>query len=176
MPKLITVHHPQQTMQQALEYVKTYILFPSGFLGLVCLVGSVGGLGYQLLGTDSYTWDTFFQSSGLFLSGIGLGAAQTLYQRYLLREFPEVLAARMRDGLNRQKGKLKKQSAAPDIEHAGRQLIPLAYGMGILLLVGSAIAAFSYGRVHMIPAILMPWAGFYWAKMFLWRRVITVAK
>jgi hypothetical protein len=82
----------------------------------------------------------------------------------------------MRDGLNRQKGKLKKQSAAPDIEHAGRQLIPLAYGIGILLLVGSAIAAFSYGRVHMIPAILMTWAGFYWAKMFLWRRVITVAK
>ena len=176
MPKLITVNHPQHTMQQALEYVKTYILFPSGFLGLVCLVGSVGGLGYQLLGTDSYTWVTFYQSSGLFLSGIGLGAAQTLYQRYLLREFPEVLAARMRDGLNRQKGKLKKQSVAPDIEHSGRQLIPLAYGLGILLLVGSAVAAFSYGHVHMIPAILMPWAGFYWAKMFLWRRVITVAK
>lgn len=176
MPKLITVHDPQQTTQQALEYVKTYILFPSGFLGLVCLVGSVGGLGYQLFATDSYTWDTFYQSSGLFLSGIGLGAAQTLYQRYLLREFPEVLAARMQDGLNRRKGKLKKPSVAPDIEHAGRQLIPLAYSVGILLLVGSAIAAFSYGRVHMIPAILMPWAGFYWAKMFLWRRVITVAK
>ena len=163
-------------MQQALEYVKTYILFPSGFLGLVCLVGSVGGLGYQLLGTDSYTWDNFYQSSGLFLSGIGLGAAQTLYQRYLLREFPEVLAARMKDGLNRQKGKLKKQSVAPEIEHSGRHLIPLAYGLGILLLVGSAVAAFSYGHVNMIPAILMPWAGFYWAKMFLWRRVIAVAK
>jgi hypothetical protein len=163
-------------MQQALEYVKTYILLPSGFLGLICLVGSVGGLGYQLFATDSYTWDTFYQSSGLFLSGIGLGAAQTLYQRYLLREFPEVLAARLRAGLNRQKGKIKKQSEPPDIEHSGRQLIPVAYVLGIGLLVGSAIAAFSYGRVQMIPALLMPWAGFYWAKLFLWRRVINVAK
>jgi hypothetical protein len=174
VPKLVTVDHPQQTMQQAQEYVKTYILMPSGLLGLICLIGSVGGLGYQLLATDSYTWDTFYQSSGLFLSGTGLGAAQTLYQRYLLKEFPNVLAARMRQGLNRQKGKVKKGSEPPDIDHPGRQLVPFVYVLGTVLLVGSAIAAFSYGRVQMIPALLMPWAGFYWARLFLWRRVIKM--
>ncbi len=163
-------------MQQAQEYVKTHILLPSGLLGLLCLIGSVAGLGYQLFATDSYTWETFYQSSGLFLSGIGLGAAQTLYQRYLLREFPDVLAARMKQGVNRQKGKIKKSSDPPDIHHPGRQLVPLAYVLGIMLLVGSAIAAFSYGRVYMIPALLMPWAGFYWARLFLWRRVIKVEK
>jgi hypothetical protein len=176
VPKLINVHHPQQTMQQALEYVKTYVLLPSGLLGLICMIGAVGGLGYQWLATDSYTLDTFYQSSGLFMSGLGLGAAQTLYQRYLLREFPEVLAARMKEGLNRQKGKLKKRSDATTIEHPGRPFIPLAYLLGVMILLGGAIAASVYGYVSMVPALLMPWAGFYWARLFLWRRVIKVEK
>jgi hypothetical protein len=176
VPKLIAIHDPQHTMQQAQEYVKMHILLPSGFLGLICLLGAVGGLGYQLFATDSYTWDTFYQSSGLFLSGVGFGAAQTLYQRYLLREFPEVLASRMKRSLNRQRGSVKKGSEPREIEHSGRQLIPLAYAVGTVLLVGSAIAAFSYGRVNMVPALLMPWAGFYWAKLFLWRRVIKMEK
>jgi hypothetical protein len=176
VPKLINVQHPQHSTQQAQEYVKTYIVLPSGLLGLICVIGAVGGLGYQWLATDSYTWNTFYQSSGLFMSGVGLGAAQTLYQRYLLREFPEVLAARMKEGLNRQRGKLKKRADATTIEHPGRQFVPLAYLLGMMLLIGSTIAASAYGQVSMIPALLMPWAGFYWARLFLWRRVINVAK
>lgn len=176
MPKLINVHHPQQTTQQAQEYVKTYILMPSGLLGLICVLGAVGGLGYQWLATDSYSWETFYQSSGLFMSGVGLGAAQTLYQRYLLREFPEVLAARMKEGMNRQRGTLKKRSDATTIEHPGRQLVPLAYLLGVTILIGGTVAASAYGRVSVVPALLMPWAGFYWVRMFLWRRVITVEK
>ncbi len=174
VPKLINVHHPQQTMQHAQEYVKTYILMPSGLLGLICVIGAVGGLGYQWLSSDSYTWDTFYQSSGLFMSGVGLGALQTLYQRYLLREFPEVLAARMKEGLNRQRGTLKKRSDATTIEHPGRQFVPVAYLLGVMILIGGTIAASVYGRVSMVPAILMPWAGFYWSRLFLWRRVINV--
>jgi hypothetical protein len=176
VPKLINVQHPQQTMQQAQEYVKTYILMPSGLLGLICVIGAVGGLVYQWLATDSYSWDTFYQSSALFMSGVGLGVAQTLYQRYLLREFPEVLAARMREGLSRQRGTLKKRSDATTIEHPGRQFVPLAYLLGGLLLVGGTIAAFAYERVSIVPAILMPWAGYYWARLFLWRRVIKLGK
>lgn len=176
VPKLINIQHPQQTMQQAQEYVKTYILMPSGLLGLICVIGAVGGLGYQWLATDSYSWDTFYQSSALFMSGVGLGAAQTLYQRYLLREFPEVLAARMKGGLSRQRGKLKKRSEATTIEHPGRQFVPIAYLLGGILLIGGTIAAFAYGRVSIVPALLMPWAGYYWARLFLWRRVIKVEK
>jgi hypothetical protein len=176
VPKLINVHHPQHTLQLAQEYVKTYLLMPSGLLGLICVIGAIGGLGYQWLSTDSYTWDTFYQSSALFMLGVGLGVAQTLYQRYLLREFPEVLAARMKEGLNRQKGKLKKRSDATTIEHPGRPFIPLAYLLGVMILLGGAIAASVYGHVSMVPALLMPWAGFYWARLFLWRRVIKVEK
>jgi hypothetical protein len=110
------------------------------------------------------------------MSGVGLGAAQTLYQRYLLRAFPEVLAARMKEGLNRQRGKLKKRSDATTIEHPGRQFIPLVYLLGVMILIGGTIAASAYGHVSMVPALLMPWAGFYWARLFLWRRVIKVEK
>ncbi|MBH0203618.1 MAG: hypothetical protein HP496_15285 [Nitrospira sp.] len=176
MPKLINVHSPQQTMQQAQEYVKTYILVPSGLLGLICVIGAVGGLAYQWLSTDSYSWETFYQSSALFISGIGLGAVQTLYQRYLLREFPEVLAARMKEGLSRQRGTLKKRSDATTIEHPGREFVPFAYLLGILLLLGGTIAAVTYERVSIVPALLMPWAGYYWARLFLWRRVIKLGK
>ena len=176
VPKLINVHQPQHAMQLAQEYVKTYILMPSGLLSLICMIGAVGGLGYQWLSTDSYTWDTFYQSSGLFISGIGLGALQTLYQRYLLRKFPEVLAARMKEGLNRQRGTLTKRSEATTIEHPGRQFVPLAYLLGAMALIGGTIAASVYGRVSIVPALLMPWAGFYWARLFLWRRVIKVGK
>ena len=176
MPKLVTVHQPHETMHQAQEYVKTYILLPSGLLGLVSVVGAVGGLGYQWLSTDSYSWDTFYQSSGLFMTGVGMGAAQTLYQRYLLRKFPEVLAARMKEGMNRQKGKLKKRSEATTIEHPGRSFVPVAYLLGVVLLVGGTIAASVYGHVETVAALFMPWAGFYWARLFLWRRVINFAK
>ena len=119
VPKLINVNQPQHTTQQALEYVKMHILMPSGFLGLLCLIGGVGGLVYQWFATDTYTWDTFYESSGLFLSGIGLGAGHTVYQRYLFREFPEVLAARMRQRLERMKGRLKKRSEPADFDHPG---------------------------------------------------------
>jgi len=174
--KLINVHHPQQAMQLAQEYVKTYILMPSGLLGLICMIGAIGGLGHQWLSTGDYTFGTFYQSSGLFISGVSLGALQTLYQRHLLREFPEVLAARMKEGLNRQRGTLKKRSDATTIKHPGRQFVPLAYLLGAMILIGGTIAAYVYGSVNIVPALLMPWAGFYWARLFLWRRVIKLGK
>lgn len=176
VPKLINVHHPQHTIQQAQGYIKTRVLLPSGLLGLICMIGAIGGLGYQWFAIDGYSLSTFYQSSALFMSGVGLGAVQTFYQRYLLREFPEVLAARMKAGLNRQRGTLKKRSDATTIEHPGRQFIPLAYLLGAMILIGETIAASAYGQVSMVPALLMPWAGFYWIRLFLWRRVIKVEK
>jgi hypothetical protein len=44
--------------------------------------------------------------------------------------------------------------------------------MGIAILIGGSVAAITYGQVEPFPAFLTPWAGFYWAKLFLWRRVI----
>jgi hypothetical protein len=172
VPKLITVHHPEQISQQAREYVRTRILFPSGIVGLFCLVGAVGGLGYQLIASDSYTWTTFYFSSGLIALGIMLGTAQTSYHRYLYRRFPGVLAARLRWGPAGPRGKTKREAPSLSIEHSGRRLIPGAYLAGVALLVGSSVVSITYGHVDAVPAFLMPWAGFYWAKLFVWRRVI----
>lgn len=172
VPRLVAVHRSEQIMQQAHDYVKSCILFPSGLLGLICLIGGVGGLGYQLIAADSYTWDTFYQSSGLIVLGVSIGVAQTRYHQYLLRQFPAVLAARMRRGSTRQRAKMKRETQSPAIDHPGRQFIPPAYLAGVTILVGSAVAVFMYGQVNMVPALLMPWAGFYWARLFFWRRVI----
>jgi hypothetical protein len=159
-------------MQQAHQYVKSYILFPSGLVGLICLIGGVGGLGYQLMGTDSYTWDTFYQSSGLIALGVVMGVAQTRYHQYLLRRFPEVLAARMRLASTKQGVKAKKEAQPVTIGHPGRPFVSLAYVVGVTILAGSGMGAFMYGQVSVVPALLMPWAGFYWARIFFWRSII----
>lgn len=172
MPRLVAVQRPEDISRQAQDYVKSYILFPSGLIGLICLVGGVGGLGYQLLATDSYTWATFSQSSALLLLGTLLGWVQTRYQQFLFRRFPDVLAARMRRALLKRGSKQKKEPRPVAIHHEGRRLIPLAYGLGVVLLIGSALAATFYGHVNAVPALLMPWAGFYWARLFFWRRVV----
>lgn len=172
MPRLIAVQSPEKIIQQAHEYVKSYILFPSGLVGLICLIGGVGGLGYQLIATDSYTWATFYQSSGLIALGVVMGVAQTRYHQYLLRRYPEVLAARMRQASTKQGARAKKESQVTTIDHPGRPLLPLAYMAGITILFGSGLLASMYGQVSVVPALLMPWAGFYWARLFFWRSVV----
>ncbi len=169
MPKLIARHRPDQIVQQAQYYVKSYILLPSGIVGLLCMVGGVGGLGYQLLATDNYTWDTFFQSTGLIVLGVVMGIAQTRYHQFLFAQFPEVLAARMRTATAKKGSKGRQDANLPVIDHQGRQLIPVAYGLGAILILGTSWFATMLGQVDAVPALLLPWAGFYWARLFFWR-------
>src|SRR5690349_19335199 len=96
MPRLVAVWRKDEIHVQARQYVRSYILLPSGMLGLVCMLGGVGGLGYQLIGSSSYTWSTFPASTALLLMGGFLGAVQTRYHRYLLDTVPEIFAARLR--------------------------------------------------------------------------------
>ena len=69
MPKLVTVLRPEKIQEQARIYVRSYILMPAGVVGLVCMIGGVGSLGYQLLANHTYTWLTFLASSGLLVVG-----------------------------------------------------------------------------------------------------------
>jgi hypothetical protein len=68
--------------------------------------------------------------------------------------------------------KAKREPQSMSISHSGRQFVPLAYAGGAAILIGSAIAAVTYGQVGTVPALLLPWAGFYWARLFLWRKVV----
>jgi hypothetical protein len=158
--------------KQAKHYVKSYILLPSGMLGLVCMLGGLGGLGYQLLASNSYTWATFVASSGLLLLGGLCGVAQTLYHRYLLKTVPEVFAARMRTAVGKPGKKVKGDPQTTDINHPGRPFVPLGYVAGILALFAGSAAALLKGSVDAVPAVLMPWAGFYWGKLLLWRGIV----
>lgn len=172
MPKLVTVRRKEDVHAQAKQYVKSYILVPSGMLGLVCMLGGVGGLAYQFLASSSYSAITFLVSSGLLLVGGLCGTAQTMYHRYLLETMPEVFAARLREAIGKRGKKTRTDQQTTQIAHRGRPFVPLAYLLGVLLLfTGSAWALFE-GSVDAVPAVLMPWAGFYWGKLFLWRGVV----
>jgi len=171
VPKLVTRWREEDIHQQAKQYVRSYILFPSGVLGLICMLGGIGGLGYQLVAGSTYTWTTFTTSSALLLLGGIIGWVQTRYHRYLLTIVPHVFAARIRSAVQKQ-GKKQKVEVQTAIDHPGRRLVPVAYLAGIATLVTGSTWAFLHGSVDAVPAILMPWAGFYWGKLFFWRGII----
>lgn len=172
MAKLVTVLRPEKIQEQARIYVRSYILMPAGVVGLVCMVSGVGSLGYQLLANHTYTWLTFFSSSGLIVLGACCGWGQTRYHRYVLANFPEVYAARMRSAVNRGNRKAKLEPEVPPLKHAGRGFVPMISLAGAALIFGASAEALLQGDLDPLPAVLMPWAGFYWAKLFGWRGIV----
>ncbi|BCA53629.1 conserved membrane protein of unknown function [Nitrospira sp. KM1] len=172
MAKLVAMWRGEEIQAQAKQYVRSYILFPSGILGMVCMVAGVAGLGYQLFSSGSYTWTTFVMSSVLLLVGILFGWVQTRYHRYLLDTVPDVFAARIRMAVQRTGKKQKTASQATAIDHAGRNFVPVAYLGGIATLLGASTWALTEGSLSPLPALMMPWAGFYWGKLFFWRGIV----
>lgn len=136
------------------------------------MVVGLGSLGYQFIGSSKYTGTTFLTSSGLLLLGALGGFAQTKYHRFVLATMPGVFAARMRSAVQRTRKKSKGEASIPDIEHRGRAVVPVAYIAGAGLLVSGSVWAMMYGSMDPLPAIVMPWAGFYWGKLFFWRGII----
>ncbi len=176
MPKLVTVLRPEKIDEQARYYVRSHILLPAGTIGLVCMVGGIGALAYQLLANHTYSWVTFLSSSLLIVVGAGYGFAHARYHRYLFQTFPEVYAAKMRTAVAQRNRKAKMKGKAepevPVIEHPGRAFVTAISIAGAVLVFGSSAAAYMYGDLNMFPAALVPWAGFYWAKLFCWRGVV----
>jgi hypothetical protein len=171
MPKLVRGWRNEDIHSQARHYVRTYILLPSGFLGLICMLGGIGALGYQLFASSTYTWTTFTTSSALLLLGGACGWVQTRYHRYLFETVPEVFAARMRRAV--QRTQRKTGQTIPPIVHRGRSLVPAAYILGCGLLIVASAWAIVQGSMEAVPAVLMPWAGFYWSKLFFWRGIVN---
>ena len=148
MAKLISLKQQEGHDARATAYIKAYMLFPAGILGLISMIGGVGGLGYQLIATDSYTWWTFLQSSGLLLLGGVLGWVQTTYHRWILTNRPEVFAARMRQPTVSKSGKPKRESAASQEQASGSPWAPGAYMVGLALLLAGSMVSMLYGAVH----------------------------
>lgn len=171
MPKVITARRQEGETDKAQEFVRTYILFPSSLLGLITVVVGVLALGVQLW-SGTYGWETFTYSSGLLVAGVLLGLMQTKYQQYLLREFPGYFANRMKVYTQRSLRKAKKAVSDITIEHRGRGWVPLWYALGILLLFSLSGLAVATGFLEPVAAFALPWAGYFWAKMFFWKGLV----
>jgi hypothetical protein len=175
MPKIITAKRLDNEQELARQYVKTHILFPSGLLGLVLMLAGTASLLYQFV-VESYGWPTFAQSTGLMVAGGLLGWAQTRYHRYLLREHPGHFADRLKVFTRAAQKRARRDPPSGQPMHRGQSLVPLYYALGILGLLGASAAAATRGQVFYMAAFLLPWAGFFWAKMFFWRGVIKQGK
>jgi hypothetical protein len=173
MPKIITAKRLQGETEKAQEYVKTHILFPSGLLGLICILTGTASLVYQFI-VETYSWTTFLQSSGLIVIGALLGWLQTRYHQYLLQRFPAYFAERMKLFTRGTPRRGKKDSAAPPLEHRGRAFVPFFYLLGAIALIALSTVAAIAGDVFYMAAFLLPWAGFFWAKLFFWRGILKI--
>ena len=174
MAKLVTVLRPEKIDEQARHYVRSYILFPAGTIGLICMVGGVGSLGYQLVASHTYSWVTFLSSSVLIVVGALCGFAQARYHRYLFKTFPEVYAAKMRIAViqRSKKARGKSELEEPSIDHPGRSFVTAITIAGGALIFGASAVAYWRGDLDLLPSLLVPWAGFFWAKLFCWRGVV----
>ncbi len=172
MPKLLTSRRAENETELARQYVKTHILFPSVLLGFVMLLAGSAGLIYQFM-VDTYGWQTFLESTGLLMVGGVVGWGQTRYHRYLLREHPGYFAGRLKTFSQSGSKRAKKGSLSRPPEHRGQPYVPLFYLAGVGVVLGASAVSAVWGHVYPVAAFLMPWAGFFWAKMYGWRGVIS---
>ncbi len=172
MPKLVSLKQQEGHDARATAYIKAYMLFPAGIFGLISMLGGVGGLGYQLVATDTYSWATFLESSGLLLLGGTLGWLQTTYHQWILAHRPEVFAARMRQPALTKSGKPKRETGKIQDSPSGSPWAPVAYMAGLALLLFGSTVAVVYGAVHPLASYFLPWAGFFWAKLFFWKSLM----
>lgn len=172
MAKIITTKRKEGEFERAQNYIRTRILFPSGLLGLLAMVIGVFALIYQLI-IGTYDTSTFAQSSGLLVAGIILGWGQTSYHKFILREHPEFFASRMQSAGQRSPHRMKKQPNEAELKHPGRGLVPFFYCAGIALLMGLSVWSISLESLDYMAAFFLPWAGFFWGKLFSWRKIIV---
>jgi len=168
MPKLITQKRLEGEQDKAREYVKSHILLPSSVLGLIFMLAGAATLIFQFV-ADQYGWWTFLQSTGLILAGAVLGWIQTKYHRYLLLQHPSHFAGRMKSGGSGRAKDAKKARVIPQAEHRGRRWVPWFYVAGLLGLCGAGALAVAVGQVYFAAGFTLPWAGFFWAKLYFWR-------
>ncbi|MFO0773763.1 MAG: hypothetical protein U0172_03750 [Nitrospiraceae bacterium] len=167
MAKLRSSHREASVLSKAQDYIRTHVIFPSALLGIILLVAATMGLAYQYL-AETYQPSTFLQSTGLAVVGALAGWGHSRYQRYLLANFPDALAAKLDAFLKKDVTRAKKHGPKP-LDHPGRSWMPLVYVLVILLLLGLAFSAGAWGTVYPVAAYLLPAAGFFCARVYAWK-------
>ncbi len=70
----------------------------------------------------------------------------------------------------------RKEMKIASIEHPRRNLVPLGYALGAVALFGAAAWSSMFGQTYYVAAFLLPWVGFFWAKVYFWRGVLVEVK
>jgi|CXWL01.1.fsa_nt_gi hypothetical protein len=173
MSKLLTAKRLGNDAALAQQYVKTHILLPASILGLICLVAGAGTIIYQFIASNYGGW-TFLESMLLLILGGLIGWGQTRYQRFLYEAHPAVFANRMKSSSRPAHKQRKREPVQVSPVHQGQRLVPYLYALGVITIVACSTASWVHGYVEWVAALLIPWAGFFWAKLYAWRSVILL--
>ena len=146
-------------------------MLPTIPLAMVTLLTGYGSLAFMWF-KDTLTLGALGSSMALFFAGVALGWAQVRYERYLVRTCPEYLARRQKvlDAAKEYK-RPKRDLPVGGPQHPGRQLVFGGYALGIIGMI--ALSIFFVDKIGIYPAFFLPWAGYFNAKVILWRQLFA---
>lgn len=170
MAKLISPHRDSSTVAKAKEYVRSHVVFPSALLGIILLIASTMGLAYQYL-AETYEPMTFLQSTALAVLGALGGWGQSRYHRYVLNRYPEILAARLNASSSKSGSRSRRRASLGGTAHPGQSWVPLWYVLAAVTFLGLSFSAAAWGSVYAVSAYLVPWAGFFCARVYSWKEL-----
>jgi hypothetical protein len=171
LPKIITSRHRESETERARQYIKSRLMMPTIPLGMVTLLAGYGSLAFMWF-QDQLSGQAVLVSSALFLAGVLVGWGQVRYERYLIRACPEYLARKHKVLESAKEYKrLKRDSASGGPHHRGRQLVLPAYALGVIAMLALSVAFVD--QVGIYPAFFLPWAGYFNAKVILWRELFA---
>jgi hypothetical protein len=171
LPKIITSRHREGEADRARQYIKSRLMLPAIPLGMVTLLTGYGSLAFMWF-QDRLTAQILMVSTALFLAGVLLGWGQVRYERYLIRACPEYLARKHKvlEAAKEYK-RLKRDLASGGPHHRGRHLVLPAYALGVIAMLALSVAFVDLVGIY--PAFFLPWAGYFNAKVILWRELFA---
>lgn len=166
MPRIITARKAEAERDRADHYIRQAVLVPSALLGFAALVFGYGAVIYLLFNKPATA--VVIDSSVLLLLGAAAGLAQAFYQGFLFRTYPDHFARKQRRREMLRSGNVRKLAVVDPIAHPGRGLVVLSYAVLFGLYVWGAVVYAS--KLNTVAAVFLPFAGFYNARFFYWKR------